>query len=45
MKLCVAYCRVSTDHEDQKNSIEEQKKQWLELFSQVGYYPAKVGLL
>lgn len=25
MKRVVAYCRVSTDHEDQKNSLENQK--------------------
>lgn len=26
MKRVVAYCRVSTDHEDQKNSLEAQKR-------------------
>ena len=31
MKLSVAYCRVSTDKEEQKLSITEQKKQWTEL--------------
>lgn len=25
MKRVVAYCRVSTDHEDQKNSLENQR--------------------
>jgi DNA invertase Pin-like site-specific DNA recombinase len=45
MVRCVAYARVSTDHEDQKNSIEEQKKQWIDLFKTDGYNPANVGML
>lgn len=38
---CVAYCRVSTDHDDQKTSIETQKLYYTELFS----HPAPVGML
>jgi DNA invertase Pin-like site-specific DNA recombinase len=45
MKLSVAYCRVSTDHLEQKNSIIEQKKQWEEFFIETGTRPAKCGLL
>ena len=44
-RLAVAYCRVSTDHEEQKNSIIEQQKQWLELFSKTGSQSANVGLI
>ncbi|WDV44626.1 recombinase family protein [Clostridiaceae bacterium M8S5] len=29
-KRAVAYCRVSSDHEDQRSSLENQKKMWLE---------------
>lgn len=28
IKRAVAYCRVSSDHEDQLNSLENQKKMW-----------------
>lgn len=45
MKLAVAYCRVSTDKEEQKKSITEQKKQWEEFFEDTGTEPAKCGLL
>ena len=44
MKLAVAYCRVSTDKEEQKKSIKEQKAQWQEFFNETGTKPAKVGL-
>lgn len=42
---CVAYCRVSTDHEEQKTSIEAQKKHYSDLFKTEGYQPAEVGML
>lgn len=45
MKLCVAYARVSTDKEDQKNSIEAQRQYYTSLFSMEGYNPANVGML
>lgn len=45
MKLAVAYCRVSTDKEEQKKSISEQKAQWQEFFTETGTKPAKCGLL
>lgn len=45
MKLCVAYCRVSTNKEDQKNSLQAQKDYYTKLFSQEGYNPANVGML
>jgi len=45
MKRCVAYCRVSTDHKDQKNSIEAQKRNYMELFSNIEYNPAPCGML
>ena len=44
-KLAVAYCRVSTDHEEQKKSIQEQKAEWLEKFSENGSKNARVGML
>ena len=44
-RRAVAYCRVSTDMEEQKKSIQEQQKQWLEFFSQTGAKSANVGLL
>lgn len=34
MKRVVAYCRVSTDHEDQKNSLENQKLYFEEYVNQ-----------
>lgn len=34
MKRVVAYCRVSTDHEDQKNSLENQRLYFEEYVSQ-----------
>lgn len=45
MKLSVAYCRVSTDKEEQKLSITEQKKQWTEFFNEKQVKVAKCGLL
>lgn len=45
IKLGVAYCRVSTDHEEQKKSIQEQQAQWLEFFAETGARPAEVGLI
>ena len=44
-RLAVAYCRVSTDHEEQKKSIQEQQKQWLEKFTETGVKNAQVGLI
>lgn len=44
-RLAAAYCRVSTDREEQQKSIQEQKKQWLEKFSETGSQNAQVGLL
>ena len=34
MKRVVAYCRVSTDHDDQKNSLENQRLYFEEFVSQ-----------
>lgn len=45
MKLAVAYCRVSTDKDEQKKSIAEQKEQWKEFFRETGTKPAKCGML
>lgn len=45
MIKCVAYCRVSTKSDDQKNSLEAQKAYYLNKFNSEGYNPAKVGLL
>ncbi len=45
MKKCVAYCRVSTAKDDQKNSIEAQKAYYLNKFKSEGYNPADVGFL
>ena len=45
MRLACAYCRVSSDHEEQKNSIREQKQQWLEFFSDTGSKNAEVGMI
>lgn len=45
MKRCVAYCRVSTNHDDQKNSLEAQKAYYTEIFKKEKYNPAKVGVL
>lgn len=33
MKYAVAYCRVSTDHKEQLESIEKQKEQWKQFFN------------
>ena len=32
MKYAVAYCRVSTDYKEQIESLEKQKKQWIDYF-------------
>lgn len=45
IKLAVAYCRVSTDHEEQQKSIEEQKAQWFEFFEVDKAKSAKCGLI
>jgi len=45
MKLAVAYCRVSTDKEEQKLSIREQKEQWTEFFKENNIKVAKCGML
>lgn len=45
MKLCVAYCRVSTDSNDQKNSIEAQRQYYTSLFMKKEYNVANVGMI
>lgn len=45
MKLAVAYCRVSTDLEEQQHSIQEQQSQWLEYFKNSDAKPAQCGLI
>lgn len=45
MKLAVAYCRVSTDLEEQQHSIQEQQLQWLEFFKNSNTQPAQCGLI
>lgn len=45
MKVCVAYCRVSTDSDEQLSSIENQKEHYNELFKKEGYNPANIGML
>ena len=44
-KIACAYCRVSTDLEEQKKSIVEQQKQWLEFFEENKITIAEVGCL
>jgi len=44
-KLAVAYCRVSTDLEEQKKSIQEQQKQWLEFFDENNIKSAEIGCI
>lgn len=41
----VAYCRVSTNSDDQINSLKNQKKNYLELFENKKYDVADTGLL
>jgi site-specific DNA recombinase len=41
----VAYCRVSTNDLDQKNSLDNQKKHYKELFLNRSYTPVKIGML
>ncbi|HYE12155.1 MAG TPA: recombinase family protein, partial [Patescibacteria group bacterium] len=41
---CVAYCRVSTDKDDQLNSLENQISHYTELFKKEGYQGAEVGM-
>lgn len=41
----VAYCRVSTNEEDQKNSLHNQVRHYSELFKHKEYSTVKVGLL
>lgn len=45
IKTCVAYCRVSSIHDTQLNSLDNQKLYYMEKFAQEGYKPAKVGAL
>lgn len=45
MKMGVAYCRVSTDQEQQKLSIKEQQKQWAEIFEKENIEFAKCGCI
>ena len=45
MKLAVAYCRVSTDLEEQQHSIQEQQKQWLQYFEQGKVKSAECGAI
>lgn len=43
---CVAYCRVSTDDEDQLNSFQNQREHYSKLFLENAMYsPAKCGML
>ena len=44
-KRCVAYCRVSTNHEKQKTSIESQRAYYEEKFKGDGYLPSPYGML
>lgn len=41
---CVAYCRVSTGHEEQLTSLQNQIKHYTELFEKEGYEPAECGM-
>ena len=41
----VAYCRVSTNELDQKNSLQNQMRHYQELFKKQEYSPVNVGLL
>lgn len=41
---CVAYCRVSTDKDDQLNSLDNQIKHYTELFKKEGFQGAEVGM-
>ncbi len=43
MGKAVAYCRVSTDQEQQKLSIKEQQKQWAEIFEKENMEFAQCG--
>ncbi|UNC92703.1 recombinase family protein [Candidatus Contubernalis alkaliaceticus] len=40
----VAYCRVSTDTDDQKNSLTNQIQHYSKLFQQKGFNPPKLGM-
>lgn len=42
---CVAYCRVSTDADDQLNSLQNQQAHYNEKFSLPGYTRANIGML
>ena len=44
-KRCVAYCRVSTNQEKQKTSIESQKQYYEQKFEGDGYLPSQYGML
>ena len=44
-KRCVAYCRVSTNQEKQKTSIESQRAYYEEKFKGDGYLPSPYGML
>lgn len=44
-KRCVAYCRVSTNQEKQKTSIESQRAYYEEKFRGDGYLPSPYGML
>lgn len=41
---CVAYCRVSTDKDEQLNSLENQIRHYTELFKKEGYEGAECGM-
>ena len=43
--LAVAYCRVSTEHEEQLESIKKQQEQWLEFFEKKKVTNAQLGVL
>lgn len=44
MKKCVAYCRVSTDSDEQMSSLENQIKHYTDLFKNQGYKGAECGM-
>jgi len=45
MKRCVAYCRVSTEKEDQKNSLQNQMSYFQDKFEKMELTVADCGLL
>lgn len=45
MKRCVAYCRVSTDSNDQRHSLATQVTYYQEKYREKGYDVADCGML